>query len=296
MKIIFFFVLIWSSLSYGDEFSAQIDRLRNSKTFYDLLEVSPQATDDEIRKAYRRMARIFHPDLHATDPTRSRISTDVMQKLNRSREVLTDPVAKRNYDSTLRNKPSQNTRSQSSSSSAGKGTSYSYSSSSSSSSSSRQSSERPYNFEDFDTSSKGTSGTSSKWTPPEFEEPSVNPHKKSEGWGTWERGQEKAWNPQEFSDAEEPKGRSSSSGQNRSQTSPNSESSYRETSQRSSAAGPTESPRTSTTSAPEPDMPRTQAGSSYSPGARQAKKATDLYENVSRCGRGFYKSVIDTMM
>src|SRR5262249_35052875 len=35
---------------------------------YELLDVMPTATDDEIRRAYRSKAKQFHPDLHSGDP------------------------------------------------------------------------------------------------------------------------------------------------------------------------------------------------------------------------------------
>ena len=40
-----------------------MDRLSFSRVaYYSLLEISPQASDEDIRKSFYRLARIYHPD------------------------------------------------------------------------------------------------------------------------------------------------------------------------------------------------------------------------------------------
>ena len=38
-----------------------------AKSFYDILGVSKDASEDEIKSAYRKLARQYHPDLHPGD-------------------------------------------------------------------------------------------------------------------------------------------------------------------------------------------------------------------------------------
>ena len=38
-----------------------------AKSYYDILGVSKTATEDEIKQAYRKLARQYHPDLHPDD-------------------------------------------------------------------------------------------------------------------------------------------------------------------------------------------------------------------------------------
>jgi curved DNA-binding protein len=60
-------------------------------SYYVLLQVSPEASQEEIRSAYRRLARRYHPD--GTDP-----NPQLMRLLNAAYEVLRDPAKRRQYD------------------------------------------------------------------------------------------------------------------------------------------------------------------------------------------------------
>jgi molecular chaperone DnaJ len=69
---------------------------------YDTLNVSPKATAAEIKQAYRRLAKLFHPDSQSktADP-------DKIVKLNAAYEVLGDPTRRRAYDRQMRSPQSQ---------------------------------------------------------------------------------------------------------------------------------------------------------------------------------------------
>ncbi len=60
--------------------------------YYAILEVSPTATATEIRRSYRRLARLHHPDLNQQ-------ALDIhIKRLNEAYEVLRDPRKRAAYD------------------------------------------------------------------------------------------------------------------------------------------------------------------------------------------------------
>merc|ERR1712029_123442 len=59
--------------------------------FYTLLDVLPNATDDEILKSYRNLARIYHPD-------RNPDGVDKFQEISEAYKVLSDPDIRKIYD------------------------------------------------------------------------------------------------------------------------------------------------------------------------------------------------------
>ncbi len=60
---------------------------------YQVLGVSETASQEEIKKAYRRKAKEYHPDLHPDDPQASA----KMNRLNEAYDILTDPDKLRAY-------------------------------------------------------------------------------------------------------------------------------------------------------------------------------------------------------
>lgn len=69
-----------------------------SKTFYEILNVSPLSTQDEIKQAYRTMAKKYHPDMNPGIDT-----TSLMQEITEAYEVLSDVEKRRKYDEKINN-------------------------------------------------------------------------------------------------------------------------------------------------------------------------------------------------
>ena len=64
------------------------------KDYYAILGVSKNATEAEIKKAYRKLARQHHPDVNPGDAT----AEDRFKDINEAQEVLLDPEKRKLYD------------------------------------------------------------------------------------------------------------------------------------------------------------------------------------------------------
>ncbi|MDX2161951.1 MAG: J domain-containing protein [bacterium] len=64
------------------------------KNYYDILGVPKTADEKDIKKAFRRLAKKYHPDANQNDPT----SEAKFKELNEAYEVLSDPEKKAMYD------------------------------------------------------------------------------------------------------------------------------------------------------------------------------------------------------
>jgi hypothetical protein len=75
-----------------------------SPNHYELLCVTPEATADEIRAAYRRLIRVYHPDV--ASPAGGAMTL----RLNNAQRELLDPRSRALYDSDLRTSTTSYTR------------------------------------------------------------------------------------------------------------------------------------------------------------------------------------------
>src|SRR3954466_628260 len=64
------------------------------KDYYAVLGVAREASADEIKKAFRKLARQYHPDVAKDKKT----AEAKFKEINEANEVLSDPVKRKKYD------------------------------------------------------------------------------------------------------------------------------------------------------------------------------------------------------
>lgn len=62
--------------------------------YYKILEIDKKASPDDIKKAYRKLARKYHPDLNPNDKS----AEGKFKQVNEANEVLSDPEKRKKYD------------------------------------------------------------------------------------------------------------------------------------------------------------------------------------------------------
>ncbi len=66
---------------------------------YDVLGVSPGATDDEIKKAYRKLSRLYHPDANINNPNRAQAEERFKEVQQAYDQIMKEKQQGYSYDS-----------------------------------------------------------------------------------------------------------------------------------------------------------------------------------------------------
>lgn len=72
----------------------RLSRMQSEQDYYELLDIAPDASAEQIREAYRKLAFQYHPDKNPAGQEAIR----KMQEINEAYATLIDPIKRREYD------------------------------------------------------------------------------------------------------------------------------------------------------------------------------------------------------
>ncbi len=76
------------------------------KKYYDILQVNKNASPEIIEKAYKVLAKKYHPDLQPEENKKQ--AEDILKEINEAYEVLSNPEKRQNYNASLLQEEQQN--------------------------------------------------------------------------------------------------------------------------------------------------------------------------------------------
>jgi DnaJ-domain-containing protein 1 len=82
------------------EFEKYKKRIAEGKNYYEILNIDSNATQEEIKEAYRKLVLIYHPD--KVPPEKKKEAAEYFRKIQEAYEVLSDPEKRKLYNEALR--------------------------------------------------------------------------------------------------------------------------------------------------------------------------------------------------
>jgi DnaJ family protein C protein 11 len=76
---------------------SQLEEEEEHVSYYAVLNVAREASQEEIKKAYRTLANVFHPDKHRDESIKDQ-AQQAFARLQEAYEVLSDPEKRQVYD------------------------------------------------------------------------------------------------------------------------------------------------------------------------------------------------------
>lgn len=70
--------------------------MKSEYSYYEILDIPPRSSFEEIKKAFRRMAKLYHPDINSSSNAHQ-----IFLKVHEAYKVLKDEDSRKSYDSTL---------------------------------------------------------------------------------------------------------------------------------------------------------------------------------------------------
>ncbi|MGL5023965.1 MAG: DnaJ domain-containing protein [Cetobacterium sp.] len=88
------------------------------KNYYEILEVEKHVSAEELKKAYRNLAKKYHPDKYANETlVKQNEVKDIFAQINEAYQVLSNETSRKEYDLTLLKNKKENNRQNSNSTS-----------------------------------------------------------------------------------------------------------------------------------------------------------------------------------
>ncbi|XP_074289823.1 uncharacterized protein LOC141615316 [Silene latifolia] len=81
--------------------SMEVNKLASSESYYRVLNVMPHSSQNDIRRAFRKLAMQWHPDKWANSPAFLGEAKRKFQKIQEAYSVLSDPRKKMLYDAGM---------------------------------------------------------------------------------------------------------------------------------------------------------------------------------------------------